>query len=260
MDMHHRIIPAIVGLLVAVHAATAQKTQSLSGRVVDRSTGNGLAHAEIILASGARSIFSDSAGNFVFAGLPVGVSRLLIKAARFPDVTLYIDLAEGQQLERPIPMDSSAASRDAQALAAVAVTAEAPVVNYRLTAFERRRHSGHGQFRNEEELIRSGAYTLQDVMLPMRGVDVDCSKTTPAGDGCKIHMSRAPTNCSPQFIVDDHVDEWFGPRTPIRDVVGLEVYTGPAELPGEFASSNAACGVVVIWTKSGPTKRASRKP
>lgn len=254
------VIAAIAGLLAASRSASAQKAQALTGRVVDRSTGNGLVHAQIILTSDSRSVFTDSTGRFVFSDLPMGVSKLVIKAAQFPDVTLYIDLAQGQQLERPIPMDSTSERGDAQALAAVSVSADAPVQNYRLSSFERRRHSGHGQFRDEDELLRSGAYTLQDVVLPMRGVDVDCSKTTPMGDGCKIHMSRAPTNCSPQFIVDDHVDEWFGPRTPIRDIIAVEVYTGPADLPGEFASSNAACGVIVIWTKSGPTRRTTRKP
>jgi hypothetical protein len=61
--------------------------------------------------------------------------------------------------------------------------------------------------------------------------------------------------CLPEFIVDDHVMNDFGPLTPIRDIVGLEVYTGPSEVPGEYAGRNAGCGVVVIWTRSGPTKK-----
>jgi len=61
--------------------------------------------------------------------------------------------------------------------------------------------------------------------------------------------------CLPEFIVDDHEMNDFGPSTPIRDIVGLEVYTGPTELPGEYAGRNSGCGVVVIWTRSGPTRK-----
>ena len=67
-------------------------------------------------------------------------------------------------------------------------------------------------------------------------------------------MARAPMRCMPEFIVDDQVMNDFGPVTPIRDIIALELYTGPAEVPGEYAGRNAGCGVVVIWTRSGPTR------
>jgi hypothetical protein len=130
------------------------------------------------------------------------------------------------------------------------------VLNYRLIEFERRRLNGHGQYRNEDELVKSGAYTLQDAVISMRGVNVDCSMTTPAGTGCKIHMVRSPTHCQPEYVVDNRVDNMFGPTTPIRDIVALEVYTGPSDVPGEFSGRNAGCGVIVIWTRSGPTKKS----
>jgi hypothetical protein len=68
-------------------------------------------------------------------------------------------------------------------------------------------------------------------------------------------MARAPNNCDPQYVVDSRVDNMFGPTTPIRDIVGLEIYTGPSDVPGEFAGRDAGCGVVVIWTRFGPTRR-----
>ena len=33
---------------------------------------------------------------------------------------------------------------------------------------------------------------------------------------------------------------------------GIEIYRGPGEVPGDFGGSNAACGVIVMWTKSRP--------
>ena len=33
------------------------------------------------------------------------------------------------------------------------------------------------------------------------------------------------------------------------EIAGVEVYRRAASLPGEFAGSDARCGVVAIWTK-----------
>jgi hypothetical protein len=223
--------------------------------VTDRSTGNALPQAEIILLSDSRSVLTDSLGDYVFRGLPAGVAGFLVRAPQFPTTTIYVELLAGQALARPVLLDSTAAARAAQQLPAIAVTAAAQVQSYRLVDFERRRQLGHGQYRNEVDLVKSGAYTLQDAVIAMRGVDVDCSKTTPAGYGCKIHMVRSPTNCQPEYIVDGRVDNEFGPGTPIRDIVALEVYTGPSDVPGEFAGRNSGCGVIAMWTRSGPTRK-----
>jgi hypothetical protein len=72
-------------------------------------------------------------------------------------------------------------------------------------------------------------------------------------------MSNAPMRCLPEYVVDNQVMNDFGPSTPIRDIIGLEVYTGPSEVPGEYAGRYAGCGVVVIWTRSGPTRKPSNR-
>ena len=87
-------------------------------------------------------------------------------------------------------------------------------------------------------------------MQGLRGVNVECG----GGNGCIIRMARAPMRCNPEYIVDERTDNFFGPNTPIRDLEGIEVYTGPTEVPGEFAGRNAGCGVIVIWTRAGPAR------
>jgi hypothetical protein len=87
-------------------------------------------------------------------------------------------------------------------------------------------------------------------MRSMRGVRFNC-----AGNMCRAQMVRAPMGCSPEYIVDERVDNSFGPTIPVRDIVGLEVYTGVSDVPGEFAGRNSGCGVIVIWTTSGREPR-----
>ena len=102
-----------------------------------------------------------------------------------------------------------------------------------------------------EEIEKGGFNSLQDIARTLRGVTVSCS----GGMGCQIQMTRAPMRCKPEYIVDDNVDNEFGPSVAVRDIEALEFYTGASDVPGEYAGRNAGCGVVVIWTKSGPPRR-----
>ena len=45
-------------------------------------------------------------------------------------------------------------------------------------------------------------------------------------------MVRAPNGCQPEYVVDGRVDNMFGGVTPVRDIVALEIYTGPSDVPG----------------------------
>ena len=82
-------------------------------------------------------------------------------------------------------------------------------------------------------------------------MNITCGNVTASA----IRMARAPMRCPPDYIVDERNDNFFGPNTPIRDIEAIEVYTGPSDVPGEFSGRTAGCGVIVIWTRSGPSRR-----
>ena len=256
--MARRLVPALIGTAVLwlSQPASAQQGAMLSGVVTDRSTRKPVRNAQVIQLSDSRSVTSDSLGHYGFAGLPGGVAQFIVRASNFPAQQIIVELFAGQEVVRPIVLDSTAFGRiaAAQTLPAVGVTAPAPVISYRMVGFERRRQIGRGQYLTEDDIVKSGAYTVADAVKSMRGVTYECG----GGGGCYVRMTRAPMQCLPEFIVDDQVMNDFGPSTPIRDIVGLEVYTGPTELPGEYAGRNSGCGVVVIWTRSGPTRKRNR--
>jgi hypothetical protein len=137
-----------------------------------------------------------------------------------------------------------------QPLPSVPVTAPASR-GPRYADFERRQKTGRGQYLTADQIKRGGMSSLHEALRSLRGVNVECG----GGGGCFVHMARAPMRCLPEWIIDDRVDNFFGPRTPLQDVEAVEVYSGPSDVPGEFAGRNAGCGVIVIWTKSGPPRR-----
>jgi hypothetical protein len=226
--------------------------------VSDRSTGRTIPGALIALADSSRSVQSDSAGRYVLADLPPGVVQLIVRADGFPALGIIVELLAGQTLERPVRLDSTPSGRlaAAQSLPAINVTAAAPVENYRLVAFEQRRHNGRGQYLTERQIVQSGAYNVNEAIRAMRGVTYECGGSAEAG-ACHVRMSRAPMRCPPEWVIDEQVNNDFGSTIPIRDVIAIEVYTGPSDVPGEFAGRNAGCGVIVVWTRSGPPKHRS---
>jgi hypothetical protein len=249
-------LSAAVGLLLGLGlqpaTALAQKGDSrLAGTVVDKSTGLPVPAAEITHRGDGRSVLADSAGRYQFPDLAPGLVRFVVRAPGFPVADVVVALTKSENLTRVIELDSTARGRStAQALPAVAVSGVASR-GPRYVDFERRQHTGRGQYLTREEIDKGGYSSLQDAVRSMRGVNIECG----GGAGCFITMARAPMKCRPEYIVDEQVNNSFGAQTPIRDIEALEVYTGPSEVPGEFAGRNAGCGVIVIWTRAGPPRR-----
>ena len=262
-----RLAPLFVVGLACAAALQAQKREGrVVGAVFDRSTGQPLGGVTVVSLHDGKALSTDTTGAFRFERLPVGIVRFLIRAPGFPQQGLVLALAEGERMERRIELDSTTAARQAdeaparesaargQMLAPVLVNEDA-TLGTRYTAFERRMKTGAGQYLVRADIEKAGANTLQDVVRSMRGVNVDCSM---GGSSCAIRMARAPMRCLPEYVVDDNVDNSFGPTVPVRDIEGIEVYTGPADVPGEYAGRNAGCGVIVIWTRAGPPRRKKK--
>lgn len=255
----------VLVLGTSLPALSQSASGRLTGRVVDHAGGAAIASATIVFLGDGRAATSDSGGAFRFDKLPSGILRFLVRAKGYPSVGLVLAFANGEVMDRRVEMDSSAAAaavsgaastqagkprEGAQTLPLVAVDAKASL-GPRFANFERRQKTGAGQYMVRADIERGGYSSLQDIVRGMRGVSIDCG----GGAGCFIRMVRAPMRCLPEYIVDDNVDNVFGPTIPVRDIEALEVYTGPSDVPGEYAGRNAGCGVVVIWTRSGPPKR-----
>jgi hypothetical protein len=250
----HVILWILYAALMPWCAAAAQKGNAqVAGTVVDRTSGAAIPNADIINLGDNRVVVSDSLGKYLFPDLPAGIVRLLVRVRGFPPAKVTVALAQAEMMSRVIELDSTVVGRTAaQSLPRVEVEAAKPPMP-RFVDFERRRRNGRGQYLVREEIEKAGYATLQDAMRGLRGVNLDCG----GGIGCTIRMARAPMRCHPDYIVDERVDNTFGPSTAIRDIEGIEVYSGPSDVPGEFAGRNAGCGVIVIWTRTGPSRRKS---
>jgi hypothetical protein len=62
--------------------------------------------------------------------------------------------------------------------------------------------------------------------------------------------------CPPAVWVDGV--KWRDVSSAYTGIMGVElevveIYNGPAEVPGEFLDSDAGCGAVIVWTRRGRT-------
>lgn len=241
--------------LLTPHQGWAQRGSAMMfGVVVDKLTEAPIVNAEIVHAGDGRTVRSDSLGYYQFPSLAAGIVRFGVRAMGYRYATFTFALSNGERMERDIALEAAtqpttAPGAVAQPLPEVAIEAPPPM-GVRFADFERRKATGRGHYLTRAQIEQKGASNLTDAVRDLRGVALDCSGTT-----CNVRMVRAPMRCTPEYIVDERVDNMFGPVVAVRDIEALEVYTGPSDVPGEFAGANAGCGVIVIWTRSGPSRR-----
>jgi hypothetical protein len=116
------------------------------------------------------------------------------------------------------------------------------------TGFEERAARGFGHFIREEEIARRRPHRLPDLLSVVPGLTVI---------GAKVYVTRgtrfsgpcAPTVWLDGQVVSDGSDQMIFLELVPEDVLGIEVYRGPAAVPVEYAGASAACGVILMWTK-----------
>jgi hypothetical protein len=236
--------PALLAALASAAVPTWAPAQgTLRGRVIDSEMGTPLAGAAVRVGNAGPLVKTDSAGNFVAQNVTPGVTAIEIRQIGFEPGTFDIRIPESGVVQGVFPLDFNGFM-----LPAVVVEARAVALMPRYTDFERRRGRKMGAYLRWDELKKQGAGSIGDALRTVRGVRMECDQQK---FECYAHMARTP-QCEPTWYVDGVEVHSFHENTPIDDVYGIEVYRGAGEVPAEFAGSNAACGVIVVWTKSKP--------
>jgi carboxypeptidase family protein len=230
-------------LVVAIKPAPGAAQAVLRGRVLDSELGQAVSSAIVRIKPGPAPFTTDTLGRFEVRDLPAGDAEVTIEALGYQPGVFRVHLVAADTVNGVFPLDFTG-----YRLAAVVVEARAEQLVPRYLDFERRKRSGMGAYLRWDEIAQKGYGSVGDALHVVRGVHIQCNQET---FECFVFMARTP-NCQPTWWIDGVQVYSFQENTPIRDIYGIEVYRGPGEVPAEFTGSNAACGVIVIWTKSRP--------
>jgi len=226
------------GGLAAAQAGESATSLVVTGRVT--SAGHPVHGALISVAGDSIRAAADSLGRF----------RLVV--SRRPALTVAVRAIGYSPRELTTPVGASV---DSVGIIVELVPAPQPLPDLvvddpgaptrpRLAGFEERRRKGFGVFITEDVLVRSQALNTADLLRNIPGISLSF-----AGDGTRVHFARCGERVGVWIdgvrIRGDHNAALRAVHP--RDIVGLEVYRGVAQLPAEFLDDN--CAAIAIWTK-----------
>lgn len=233
----------VVLFTLAIGPGTSVAQATLRGRVIDSELGQPLPGAIVHIEPGPPPLTTDSLGRFEAQGLAAGNAKVTIQVLGYAKGEFALYMPPSGAIDGVFTMEFTG-----YRLPEVAVQAHAEQLEPRYLDFERRRQRGMGAYLRWDELAKKGYSSVGDALHVVRGVHIQCNQET---FECFAYMARTP-QCQPTWWIDGVEVRSFHESTPIRDVYGIEVYRGPGEVPAEFSGSDAACGVIVMWTKSRP--------
>ncbi len=237
-------LSVVVGLAGGAPAAQAQgATASIRGQIVEQGTGKPVFGARVSLIGTTKAASTDSAGRFTFDGLSSGLYVVQVSDIGYTKGIFQLDLGDGEAMSRVFELEPRV-----YGLEPLTVEARRRLQGRRYEEFKQRMARGMGTFITKEQIERRNPSNLMDMLRTVRGVRAEC-----AGSSCILRFSGQPTSCEPRYVLDGlPSDSYIAQSLEPRDVEGIELYRGAAEMPAEFGGIQAACGVIAIWTKSGP--------
>jgi hypothetical protein len=235
------------GLLLASAEARAQ---TVLGTVVEDDTRAQIAGAlvELLTTDGGAlaRVRTDSSGLFLLRAPQPG--RIVLRVTHASYATVESDtltLARDESVELEIRMD-----QDAIPLEPLVVTARRAgrLAGY----YERLERPGFARFVTRSQIERRPGAQTTDLLRDLPGVTIRRIRTS-TGTGDNMITMRLG-QCLPVVYIDGiQVPQVQGGGMDVllrpEMIEGVEVYTGAAGVPTQFASDG--CGVVAFWTRTG---------
>jgi hypothetical protein len=226
----------------------------VSGIVQDPS-GRPLAGARVRLLGidgSTREAEADSLGRFEFGDPPARAGdRLAARRVGFAPDT--VPVVSGSSLGVLLVLDR------------VAVALPTVVVNGRrdlrgpLAGFYARRAQGQGRFFTAEEIDRQGVRRLSDLLRGLPGLRLETRR------GGMSTMRLRGSNVAPLVWLDGAplgAGELDIDAFDARTFAGVEIYSGPATVPAQFAGSarmSTSGGTIVLWSREGQLSAPRRR-
>ncbi|HEY0151100.1 MAG TPA: carboxypeptidase-like regulatory domain-containing protein [Longimicrobium sp.] len=252
--MTHTRTPLLLFLALLALPAALHGQARLDVTVLD-SAGAPVANARVEIAGVNYAVTTNERGIGRMDRVPAGnrivsASRIGYTAAR-----VAVEFRAGEAVARTITLRS-----EPVALAGVSGTAARNDQTLARNGFYGRQRMGHGAFMTGEAIDRLRPAKTVDLFRRMRGFSVILTRR----GYYEISTNRGPSSmrgsCDGPLIFLDNIlvpsrsssrEDMLSFINP-ESIAGIEAYPSPATVPAQYNITGAACGVVVMWTKTGP--------
>ncbi len=245
-------------LLAGVGAAPARVSAqqahegpaAITVHIVDQGSGKPLSGASVLVEGTTISAVAGPDGAARVTGIPPGKRVVVVGMLGYEPVRVAIGFKPGADVDAKVELIVQPVR-----LPTVTAQAKAETPELRNRGFyDRRKSAAGGTFldrKDLEPLVERGS-TLSMAARRLPGFNVE-----PNGqNGYTIVSTRTGRQCQPALIVDglihpasdlDDLDHLI----PLQDIAGIESYAGASEVPPQY-QQYSTCGVILVWTRSGP--------
>jgi len=236
--------------LAAQQPATPPRGGTITGVVRD-SLARPVAGADVVAIPGESHARTDSTGRFVLTGLDNGAYTVRARKLGYAPAEWSVDLSKSGRLDIGLVLSQRMAALDT-----VRVRADGTCSPHSLDGFFCRRKLSKGLFLDYTDIDDKRTTYTADLFRDIDGFRVDVRPTSRG-------PIRVPVALEGWRCLNTLVDGW--PVTGANqipelswDVVAMEVYKLPADVPREyekyawtspFARQAARCSLVVYWTQ-----------
>ena len=226
----------------------AGQAQIIRGIVREESSGSPIPEAEIHVIDTANVIVAASSsvhdGAFSAVVSEPGTYRLRVTAMGYDTTTTGVFVLgpyENRNFDvflpvRPVPLDS------------LEVVGEPRTPHLELVGFYRRMEVGFGHFIQKEEIDRSHADRITDLLYGLPSVRIVRGELV----GELLVVMRACPQ-PPTVVLDGlPLDRDGGPINEVThpaNIEAIEVYPSPAGVPVQYGRTRSPCGTILIWTR-----------
>jgi Carboxypeptidase regulatory-like domain len=252
----------LLGILAAPLPA-----QVVRGKVLDAASGEPVPQAEVTAASlegrGAGRTRSAADGTFTLELRAAGTFRLRAERAGYrPTVTDSVAVDPRETVEVELRVSATAVA--IEPLRVTARVAPPRRQSLQLAGFYDRERWGMGKYLRREDFERMSNMNLVQVINRLPGTYVIGTgpmqaivfeRATITGTLSRMQQGRRMDECVPKLYLDgvhmNYVSGLNGVATP-QQLEAVEIYRSAAELPPQYGGPDAACGVILLWTRAEP--------
>lgn len=237
--------------LAAAPGSDSAATATLRGRVRSAETGAAVSGARVTVLETDDERTTGADGTFVIPGLPRTPLRVVTERVGTASDTVWVHLGQGNVTVALLTLET-----DPVELPGLTVEVERTLQNPRLTGYYERLDRKVGQFITRDDLREKDLiFSFRSLM----GVDVRQCGGPPFRANCWVlEMGRGSSigagQCRPVIYLDGRRLLGENPFERLESyprylLEGIEVYRGLGGAPGQYRSLDAACGVVLAWTR-----------